>query len=68
MHNRVSEIEVRLKSFNERLPDLEEELKKVSSELLELMVNVEDNAETRLKIDELDARVEKLEEEVFAFV
>ena len=65
MLNRVFEVETRLKSFNEELPDLEVELRELTLELADLMSDIEDDAETRLKIDGLYSQVEKLEEEVF---
>lgn len=66
MLNRVFEVEMQFKSFNKELPDLEEEIKEISAELIDLMSDVEDDVETRLKIDGLYSQVEKLEKEVYA--
>lgn len=63
--NRVFEVETRLKSFNVGLPNLEEEVKEISAELADLMSDVEDDVETRLKVDELYSRVERLEKKVY---
>ena len=66
MYNRLFDIEKQLKFFDKRLVDLEEEYQKIYSELIKLVENVEDNPEARAKVDELDLRIEKLEEKVFA--
>ncbi len=66
MYNRLFDIEKQLKSIDKKQADLEEELKKIFSELLKLGENIEDSPETKAKIEELDLRLEKLEEKVFA--
>ena len=66
MYNRLFDIEKQLKSFDERLADLEKECEKIFAELLKLAENIENNLKAKAKIDELDLRVKKLEKKVFA--
>ena len=65
MYNRLFAVEKQLESFSARLTNLEREAKQIMSELHRLAENIDDNDETKAKVAELNARIEKLEEKVF---
>ncbi len=63
---RLTAVENRLDSIETRMTTLEDEVKQVRIELGELKQRVEEGFEMKARIDDLNSRVEKLEEKVFA--
>lgn len=66
MYNRLFDVEKEIKSFIDRFPDLEEEYKRIFSDLLKLVENIDNNPDAKFQLDELDVWLVNLEEKVFA--
>ncbi len=66
LQNRMDKVEQHLKSQNERFNQLETKVDNIQTDLLELSNKVGQIAKSNKGIKELETRVEKLEEEVFA--
>jgi len=66
MYNRLWEIEDQINVIALRLPDLKEEYERLRSETLKLFTDIDDNADAKAQLDELNVWVENLEEKVFA--
>lgn len=66
MYNRLFDVEKQIDSFAERPSDLEEERKRIFSELLKLNKDIDDNPDAKVQLDELNVWLENLEEKAFA--
>ena len=66
MYNRLWEIENQINPAAGRFPYLKEEYERARSETLKLFTDIEDNPDAKMQLDELNVRVENLEEKVFA--
>jgi chromosome segregation ATPase len=65
IYNRLWEIEDQVSAVALRLPDLKEEYERLRSETLKLFTDIDDNADAKVQLDELNVWVENLEEKVF---
>jgi uncharacterized membrane protein YgaE (UPF0421/DUF939 family) len=65
MVNRLFDVEKQIKLFVNNFSDLEEEYKRIFSELLELSATIDNNSDARAQLDELTVWLENLEEKVF---
>ncbi len=65
MYNRLFDVEKEIKSFVDRFPDLEEEHKRIFSDLLKMADNIDNNPDAKIQLDELDVWLLNLEEKVF---
>ena len=63
---RLWEIEKQVVSIAERFPYLRDEYKAINSELLEFIENIDENYDSEIQLDELNVRLENLEEKAFA--
>ncbi len=67
MYNRLWEIESRVNSLADRLPELKEEYQRIFSESLKLAREIEENPDVKIQVDELNVWLENLEEKVFEY-
>jgi len=65
MYNRLWEIENQVKAAAFRVPCLKEEYDRICSETLKMFTGIENNADAKIQLDELNVWVENLEEKVF---
>lgn len=63
---RLWEIEKQVVSIAEEFPYLREEYKAINSELIEFIENIDENYDSEIQLDELNIRLENLEEKAFA--
>lgn len=66
MHNRLDEVERKIKTFVNNFSDLKEEHKRILSDLHRLWENIDDSPDAKMQLDELDIWIVNLEEKVFA--
>ena len=66
MITRLWEIEKQVNSIAERFPYLREEYKSISSELINFIESIDENFDAEIQLDELNVRLENLEEKAFA--
>lgn len=62
---RLWEIEKQVISIAEKFPYLREEYKSINSELIEFIENIDENFDAEIQLDELNVRLENLEEKAF---
>lgn len=63
---RLWEIEKQIISVAERFPYLMDEYKLINSELIKFIENIDENFDSEIQLDELNVRVENLEEKAVA--
>ncbi|MGI9054305.1 MAG: hypothetical protein ACR2F2_00745 [Pyrinomonadaceae bacterium] len=63
---RLWEIQRQVNSIADLHPYLQEEYKRINAEILELIETIDENPDAEMQFDELDVRLENLEEKAFA--